>query len=170
LDSPSRSCEDRASVARGLWHRSESNSPGGCYFSFNWAIDRQTSAKLVDAITLAHVEGYDRVNLLLSSTGGLLIDAHYAVECLAAVPTELIMWNMSVVQSAANMLFALGVQRYATPGSSFMFRQTAFEGVAGQRTSEKEVREQLRQIEIADRRSADFIAATSCCADFRRTS
>lgn len=131
--------------------------PGGFWVGFNWGIDRPSAGRLVELVGHAHADGYERVHLMLSSSGGLLVDAHYAVECLAAIPVEYVTWNMSAVQSAGNMLFALGVERYATPGSSFAFHQTGFEGVAGQRNSETEIREQLRLIEIGDRRYADFV-------------
>jgi ATP-dependent protease ClpP protease subunit len=139
----------------------QSQHPGGVYIGFNWGIDRPTSARLVELISYAHADGHERVNLMISSSGGTLIDAHYAVECISAIPIKLVTWNMSAVQSAANMLFALGVERYATPGSWFSFHQTGFEGVAGIRNSEKEIRDQLKQIELGDLRSAVLIAERS---------
>lgn len=55
------------------------------------------------------------------------------------------------------MLFALGVERYATPGSWFAFHQTGFEGVAGERLSEREIRDKLEIIKAGDERTAAVI-------------
>jgi ATP-dependent protease ClpP protease subunit len=136
----------------------KSQFPGGCYLAFNWAIDRVSAARLIESVANAHVEGYEEVNILLSSTGGLLIDAHYLVETLVALPVRLVLWNVSAVQSAANMLYAIGTKRYVVPGATFFFHQTGFDGVAGQRLSEKEIRDQLRLIELGDDKSAKFVS------------
>src|SRR5581483_1993054 len=121
--------------------------PDGCFITFNWSIDRQSSARLVEAVTNMHSAGFTRIGLILSSDGGYLMDVFYAAECLKALPCELITYNVSSVQSAANVLFALGHRRFASPGATFFFHQTGFEGVPGKRASEREVKDQLRIIE-----------------------
>lgn len=140
--------------------------PGGCFIAFNWSFDRPASAKLVEAAFNAHTAGFTRIHLLLSSTGGFLSDAYYATECLRALPCELFMYNIGAVQSAANVVFSSGTRRFAAPGATFYFHQTGFDGAAGERLSEKEIREKLRIIEEGDARSAAYVAdRTGCTAD-----
>lgn len=66
--------------------------------------------------------------------------------------------NMSTVQSAANMVFLCGDERYACPGSTFFFHQTAFDSVPGQRVTEAFAMERLKSIQLDDARSAEIIA------------
>jgi ATP-dependent Clp protease protease subunit len=133
-------------------------NPGGCYFAFNGMIDRKNVEQLVSMCSDARNAGFREVTLCLSSLGGFLVDAYYAFNMLEALPLRLITYNMSTVQSAANMLFLCGDERYACPGSTWFFHQTAFNETAAQRVTEAYAKEKLRAIQLDDARTAEIIA------------
>lgn len=133
-------------------------NPGGCYFAFNGMLDRKNVEQLVSMCSDARNAGFKEVTLCLSSLGGFLVDAYYAFNMLEALPLKLIIYNMSTVQSAATMLFLCGDERYACPGSTFFFHQTAFNETAAQRVTEAYAKEKLRAIQLDDARTAEIIA------------
>lgn len=137
--------------------------PGGCYLAFNWAIERNSAARLVEAFAFFQTNGFSRIHLMLSSSGGFIEDTYYAAECIQAMPVEVHTYNVGVVQSAANILFMLGARRQASLGSTFYYHQTAFTMGGGERLSEQEAQDKLRAIEAGDRRSAEFIAGRIGC-------
>jgi ATP-dependent protease ClpP protease subunit len=134
------------------------DNPGGCFFGFNGMIDRKAVEQLVLMCGDANVHGFKEVTLCLSSLGGILVDAYYAYNMLEALPLKLITYNVSTIQSAANMLYLCGDERYATPGSTFFFHQTAFDAVPGQRVTEALATERLKAIQLEDARTAEIIA------------
>lgn len=133
--------------------------PGGCFLGFNSPIDRKAAEQLLVLITQAFDGGFSRIHLMLHSLGGFVEDTHYLVEVASALPVQFITYNMSTVQSAAVMLYAMGAERWAAPGSTFFLHQTGFESVPGQRLSEVEITDKLRLIHQGDARSAQRIAS-----------
>jgi ATP-dependent Clp protease protease subunit len=133
-------------------------NPGGCYLAFNGMLDRKGAEQLVHMCSEARNAGFTAVTLCLSSLGGYLADAYYAFNMLEGLPLRLITHNASTIQSAANMLFLVGDERYACPGSTFFFHQTAFEATSGQRVTEAYAAEKLKAIQLEDVRSAQIIA------------
>jgi len=133
-------------------------NPGGCYLAFNGMLDRKSVEQLVSMCGDAKAAGFQEITLCLSSLGGFLVDTYYAYNMLEALPVKLITVNTSTVQSAANMLFLCGDERYSCPGCTFFFHQTAFDAMPGQRVTEAFAQERLRAIQLDDARSAQIIA------------
>lgn len=132
--------------------------PGGCYLGFNAAIDRKAAEQLVMVIAdAAGRHGYREINLCLSSLGGFLDQAYYAFNMIEAIQVKLITWNTGNVQSAGNLLFLVGDERYATPDSTFFFHQTGIE-LSG-RLSTAILTQRLKASQYDDARSAGIIAA-----------
>jgi ATP-dependent protease ClpP protease subunit len=132
--------------------------PGGCYFGFNAAIDRKATEQLIYVITDARRNGYDTVNLCMSSAGGILDHTYYALNVLDALPVKLITWNIGNIQSASVMLFLCGSERYATTGATFFFHQTGYES-PNTRITEPYLAEKLKAVQYDDQRSAAIVAS-----------
>src|ERR1039457_1761245 len=66
-------------------------------------------------------------------------------------------WNIGNIQSAANILFLCGDERYATPRSTFFFHQTGYDPPVG-RVTEPYLTEKLKAVQYDDNRSALIIA------------
>ena len=62
---------------------------------------------------------------------------------LRGLPVKLITHNAGQVNSIGNAIFLAGVERYASPHSSFMFHGVGFDVPAGARFEEKVLRERL---------------------------
>jgi ATP-dependent protease ClpP protease subunit len=77
---------------------------------------------------------------------------------LEALSVKLITWNTGNVQSAANILFMVGDDRYATPGATFFFHQTGYDPPSGRLTTTF-LAERLKAAQYDDTRSAGIIAA-----------
>lgn len=132
--------------------------PGGCYFGFNAAIDRKAAEQLVYVIADASGRnGYREINLCISSVGGFLDQAYYAFTMIEALPVRLITWNTGNIQSAANILFLVGDERYAIDGATFFFHQTGYDPPQ-QRLTTAYLTERLKAAQYDDKRSAQIIA------------
>jgi ATP-dependent protease ClpP protease subunit len=66
--------------------------------------------------------------------------------------------NVGNIQSAANILFLCGDERYANQGATFFFHQTGYDAPAG-RITEPYLQEKLKAARYDDTRSAGIIAA-----------
>jgi ATP-dependent protease ClpP protease subunit len=132
--------------------------PGGCFIGINAAKDRRTMEQLVSICTDAMRNGFDPVMLCMSSIGGFLDQAYYAFNMLEALPIKFVTHNVGSIQSAGNILFLVGDERYAAAGATFFFHQTAFDTQPGQRITEAFASEKLKAIEYDDSRSASVIA------------
>lgn len=131
--------------------------PGGVFIGFNAGIDRKSVEQLVTVCGEAARNQFQTLNLLLSSEGGLVDHAYYACTILNALPIKLVTWNIGSVQSAANLLFLCGKERYAIEGSTFYFHQTHQNPPQGQLTASF-VRRSAKGISREDTRAATFIS------------
>lgn len=132
--------------------------PGGCYIGFNAAIDRKAAEQFVMVLTQAVQNGFNTINLAISSAGGILDHAYYAHHWIEGLPVKVVTHNVGSVQSASNLLFLCGDERYGVDASTFFFHQTGFDTAAGQRLSAKFVRERLKAMKYDDDRTAQIYA------------
>ena len=132
--------------------------PGGCYLGFNAAIDRKAAEQLVFTLNDVRKQGFETVNLCISSVGGMLDHTYYAFNLIEALDINIITWNTGNIQSAANMLFLVGDERYATRGATFFFHQTGYDPPTA-RITEPYLQERLKAVQYDDNRSAGIIAA-----------
>jgi ATP-dependent protease ClpP protease subunit len=133
--------------------------PAGCFVGFNALIDRKAAEQLVMVCSEAVRNGYNAITLSISSAGGLLEHAYYAYHTLEALPVRLITHNIGSVQSAANLLFLCGDERYASEESTFFFHQSGFEAAPGQRMTNKFMSERLKAMGYEDERTGQIYSA-----------
>lgn len=131
--------------------------PAGCYLGFNAAIDRKAAEQLVLSIADLKKSGFDRINLCLSSIGGLLDHAYYAFNMIESFDLQIVTWNVGNIQSAANMLFLCGDQRFAVEGATFFFHQTGYDPPTA-RITESYLTERLKSLQYDDNRTASIIS------------
>ncbi len=133
------------------------NHPGGCYLGFNAAIDRKAAEQLVLLVSDFKKNGFQAVNICMSSIGGVLDHAYYAFNMLEAIDVKIVTWNVGNIQSASNMLFLCGDERYAVDGATFFFHQTSYDAPSG-RITEPYLAERLKAVQYDDNRSASIVA------------
>lgn len=132
--------------------------PGGCFLGFNAAIDRKAAEQLVMLVADLARNQFEAINICISSVGGLLDHAYYAFNMLEAVDVRIITWNVGNIQSASNILYLCGDERYAIAGSTFFFHQTGYDPPNG-RITEPYLAERLKAVQYDDNRSAEIIAS-----------
>jgi ATP-dependent protease ClpP protease subunit len=131
--------------------------PEGCYIGFNAAIDRKAAEQLCLIVADSMRNGYTIINLCISSVGGILDHTYYAFNILEALDVKFITWNTGNIQSASNILFLLGDERYSVDGATFFFHQTGYEPPTS-RITEPYLVERLKAVQYDDNRSASIIA------------
>jgi ATP-dependent protease ClpP protease subunit len=132
--------------------------PAGCYIGFNAALDRKASEQLAFVCGDAVRNGYKEITLCLTSVGGLLDFAYYAYNLLEALPIKIVTHNIGSVQSAANLIYLCGDERYSAPVCTFFFHNTGFDPAPGQQITGPFITEKLKAIEYEENRAAAIYA------------
>lgn len=85
-----------------------------------------TSASMADLVRAAQdavLTGADEVQIAISSSGGRVYAARFAVNALAALPIRVVTVAMSDVSSSAVALFCAGENRHVAPGATIYLHQ-----------------------------------------------
>lgn len=90
------------------------------YIIFTADVHTVQAAKLKDALTAASNSGHE-IYLLLSSTGGSVIEGLAIATLMKTLPVKITTHNLGQIDSVANVIFSAGTTRYAVPGASFLF-------------------------------------------------
>jgi len=98
---------------------------------------------LADQINTGETEIY----ILFSSPGGSTQHGITLYNFIRSLPAKIIMHNIGIVDSIANVIFLAGEERYAVPHSSFLFHGVGFNIHGPARLEEKELKEKVTIIE-----------------------
>jgi ATP-dependent Clp protease protease subunit len=105
--------------------------PKDYFLGFSYMLDRQSTQNLLSLAQMAVNVNAKSITICITSNGGAPDQALYAYEVLTALPVPIYTHAIGTVQSAAVILFMSGSQRYASPGTNFLFHETVFNpGVA----------------------------------------
>lgn len=96
---------------------------GTMVVNFLGQVTSASMAEIVRAAQDAAMVGADELQINISSSGGRVNAARFAVNALRALPIKIVTVAMSDVNSAAVALFCAGDERYAAPGSSIFLHQ-----------------------------------------------
>jgi ATP-dependent protease ClpP protease subunit len=86
-------------------------------------ITSESMADLVRSAQDAVLTGLDEVQIRISSVGGKVYAARFAVNALAALPIKVTTVAMSDVSSSAVAIFCAGEERYVAPGATIYLHQ-----------------------------------------------
>jgi len=139
--------------------------PTTCYISFSAEINPTTSEGLLRACCELSSKGVKTIYLLLSSPGGSVQSGIHVYNTLRAIPPKIITHNVASIDSIANTIFLAGDERYAVPEATFMFHGVGFNGQAGVRMEEKNLREQLDGITAQQKKIASIIERRATFTD-----
>jgi len=114
------------------------------YILFTAAVQTAQSAKLRTALTDASNAGND-IYILMSSLGGNVSEGLNLAAYMKTLPVKITTHNIGQIDSIANVVFAAGSTRYATPNSSFMFHGVSMH-YERQDFIESQLLEQYRQV------------------------
>jgi len=91
------------------------------YFSFMQLVDQNTANRLMDLCNKAIASGYTEINLLMNSTGGVIIQGIALYNYLMSLPIPVNTYNLGAVASIANIVFLSGRNRMAAQNATFSF-------------------------------------------------
>ncbi len=91
------------------------------YVSFSADINSQTTESLLAVFADCANQGVQKVYLMLSTSGGNVMNGINLYNAMRAMPFELTIHNVGNVNSVGNVIFLAGEHRYACPHSTFMF-------------------------------------------------
>jgi ATP-dependent protease ClpP protease subunit len=95
------------------------------YVSFSAEINASTTEPLIQTLANFANVGVAEVRLLLSTSGGSVMNGVNLYNMLKALPLKLVTHNVGNVDSIGNAIFLAGEERYACPHSTFMFHGVA---------------------------------------------
>lgn len=90
------------------------------YIIFTAEVQIAQATKLKNALTAASNAGHE-IYLLLSSTGGSVVEGLAIATLMRALPVKITTHNLGQIDSIAAVIFSAGTTRYAVPGASFLF-------------------------------------------------
>ena len=128
------------------------------YIKFSSPINQQTSQNLMHFLSEQVNKGQGEFYFLISSSGGNVNDGIVLYNFMRALPAKVIMHNIGVIDSIANVVFLSAEERYCNPNSSFLFHGVGFDIMRPQRLEEKELREKLAIIERDQKSIAGIIS------------
>jgi ATP-dependent protease ClpP protease subunit len=134
-------------------------NPGAspAYVSFSAEIIPNTTESLIALLSNLVNQGVREVCLMLSTPGGTVMNGMNLYNVLRGLPVKLTTHNVGNVDSIGNAIFLAGETRYACPHSTFMFHGVGFDGQAGVRLEEKNLRERLQSILSDQKRIGSII-------------
>jgi ATP-dependent Clp protease protease subunit len=131
------------------------------FINFNAPIVEKTSQALMAFLAEQNRKGESEVYVLLSSGGGMVQSGVTLYNFIMSLPVKVVMHNIGIVDSIANVLFLAGIERYAVPHSSFLFHGVGFDITQPTRFEEKQVKERLLSIERDQQLIGEIIAENS---------
>jgi ATP-dependent protease ClpP protease subunit len=106
-------------------------------------------------------QGEKEIYILLSSSGGMVAAGVTLHNYIRSLPVKVIMHNIGLVDSVANVVFLAGSERYAVPHSSFLFHGVGFDITQQTRFEEKQLKERILSIDRDQGLIGEIIAENS---------
>jgi ATP-dependent protease ClpP protease subunit len=133
-------------------------APTVAYVSFSAEINQTTAEGLLAAIGELVGKGFKTIYLMLSTSGGNIMNGMTIYNVLRSLPVKLITHNVGNVDSIGNVIFLAGEERYATQHSTFMFHGVAFHIGSPETQDEKLLKERMGVVKSDQGRIAGIIA------------
>lgn len=124
------------------------------YINLHAPINPNTSQIMMNTLSDQTMKGEKEIYILFSSMGGSVVNGITLFNFIRALPAKVVMHNIGVVDSIANVVFLAGAERFAVPNSSFLFHGVGFDITQPTRFEEKQVKERLLGLQ----RDTDLIA------------
>ena|ERR1017187_1055144 len=129
------------------------------YIVFTADVQTAQAAKLRNALTAASNAGHN-IYLIISSGGGNVFEGLSLASFMKTLPVQITTHNIGQTDSIANVIFAAGTTRYATPNSSFLFHGVSMH-YERQDFIESQLEEQYRGVKrLRENIAAAFAAYT----------
>lgn len=129
------------------------------YISFSAGVDQNSAQQLIAQCAIQANKGVDEIVLVLSTPGGQVDPGITVYNVLRGLPVKLTTFNVGAVNSIGNAIFLAGEQRYAAPGTTFLFHGVAVDINGKVRLEEKNLTETLQGIRVGQQKIGDIICS-----------
>jgi ATP-dependent Clp protease, protease subunit len=133
------------------------------YVLFTAGINLESTEALINAMAECHKQRATTVHLFFSSPGGSIMHAINVYNALKGFSFKLVTHNIGNVDSAGNVIFLAGQERYACQHSTFMFHGVGREFSGN--LSVKATREILNSLAADESRISSIIEQRSKLTD-----
>ena len=130
------------------------------YVSFSAEINASTTERLIAIMSECANLRVQKVVLLISSGGGLVMNGLNLYNVLKGMPFDLVTHNVGNIDSISNAVFLAGSTRYSCCHSTFMFHGVGFD-IVNQRLEQKNIEEFNDSIVSDQKRIGDIITECS---------
>jgi ATP-dependent Clp protease, protease subunit len=131
------------------------------YVTFSAEINQNTTQALIALLSQQINMGVKEVYLLLSTSGGNLMNGLNLFNVLCSLPVKLTTHNVGNIDSIGNVIFLAGKERYACPHSTFMFHGVGLDIPGQTRLERRFLRERLDSIAADELRIGSIIEERS---------
>lgn len=131
------------------------------YVSFSAEIKPSTTESLIGVMAECANKNVQKVYLLISSPGGMVMNGFNLYNVLKSMPFELTTHNVGNVDSIGNVIFLSGKIRYACPNATFMFHGAGFNSRQNERLEQKNLEEKLNSLMSDQERIGNVIVQHS---------
>jgi ATP-dependent protease ClpP protease subunit len=131
--------------------------PKPLFIWFSAPVDQGTTDTLMNALVNAYTQGIREVHLLISTSGGAIMNGMTLFNFLRGLPINLTTHNVGNVDSIGNVIFLAGCRRLACAHSTFMFHGVAFNTTTSASFGEQALSELLANVKSDQRRIANLI-------------
>jgi len=139
----------------------DDDEPGTVYIAFNGQITRDTVNVLQNTMANLHAQDeHKRFYFLFSSPGGSVRAGIHLYRVLSALPETITMHNTSSIDSIATVIFLAGDDRYAAPGTSFLFHGVTANFPGGP-MSYSQLKEHMSSIEQDEQKIIELVSRNS---------
>ena len=135
------------------------------YVSFLAEVTPTTAEGLLAACTGLVNKKVKTIYLMFSTPGGHVAAGIHVYNVLKALPCKIVTHNVGSVNSIGNVVFLAGDERYANPGTTFMFHGVGFDVQQNTRLEEKMLRERLDAIRADQKKIAHIIRSRTSFPD-----
>jgi ATP-dependent protease ClpP protease subunit len=132
--------------------------PKPLYIWFSCMVDQTSVDTLMNAIVISYNQGVRDVHLLLSTSGGGIMQGMTLFNFLCGIPINLTTHNVGNVDSVGNVIFLAGKRRFACAHSTFMFHGVAFNTAAASSFGEQQLSEMMVTVKSDQRRIANLVS------------
>ncbi len=127
------------------------------YIYFSCKVNDDFAAALITTVVSMHESGVDNITLLLSTTGGSVMDGINVYNVFRALPINLETHNVGSVEFIGNVIFAAGKRRYACSHSIFMFHGVSWTAANDAVLDAKALGERLELVKSDNKRIGAII-------------
>ncbi len=131
------------------------------WIRFMGRVTQQTSYDLLQVVDKKIKDGYERIHIMISSTGGNVLYGLSSYNYIKGSPVEIFTYNFGSVDSIGVVLFCAGSKRFSVPHARFLIHGVTLSINDKGNLDEKKLEEHLKSLKIDYQNIAGVIASNT---------